>query len=63
MNFSDLIALYEKKKEKFGGETYKYISELLQEAKELHKRDWLKNPTKNKDHEQSWRAFNLSKKP
>ncbi|MCX8014879.1 MAG: BsaWI family type II restriction enzyme [candidate division WOR-3 bacterium] len=57
MNFSDLIALYEKKKEKLGGETYKHISELLQEAKELHKRDWLKNPTKNKDHEQSWRAF------
>jgi type II restriction enzyme len=30
---------------------------LLKEAKELHKRDWEKSPTPNKDHEQSWRAF------
>ena len=30
---------------------------MLKEAKELHKRDWEKSPTPNKDHEQSWRAF------
>lgn len=29
----------------------------MREAKEIHKHDWLKNPTPNKDHEQSWRAF------
>ena len=57
MNFKDLIALYEKKKATYGIETYKHISELLEEAKELHKIDWLKKPTPNKDHEQSWRAF------
>lgn len=57
MKFEDLKILYLKKKEKFGIETYKHISELLEEAKILHKRDWLKHPTKNKDHEQSWRAF------
>jgi len=57
MKFNDLIKLYEKKKEKVGYETYKHISELLDEAKVLHKKDWLKNPTKDKDHEQSWRAF------
>ena len=30
---------------------------ILREAKELHKKDWLRNPTQNNDHEQSWRAF------
>ncbi|MCD6171525.1 MAG: DNA modification methylase [Thermoplasmata archaeon] len=57
MKFEDLIRLYEEKKKRYGEETYKHISELLKEAKELHKRDWLKKPTPNKDHEQSWRAF------
>jgi len=57
MKFEDLVKLYEKKKEKYRTEAYKHISELLKEAKEIHKRDWLKKPTPDKDHEQSWRAF------
>lgn len=57
MKFQDLIKLYEKKKVQRGAEAFRYISQLLQEAKELHKKDWLKSPTPNKDHEQSWRAF------
>jgi len=57
MTFKDLIKLYEEKKKKFGSEAYKHISELLREAKEIHKRDWAKSPTPYKDHEQSWRAF------
>lgn len=57
MNLQDLIALYEKRKTVHGVEAYRHISELLDEAKELHKKDWLKKPTPNKDHEQSWRAF------
>jgi len=57
MQFSDLVKLYEEKKKKFGAETYKHISTLLREAKKLHKKDWLRHPTANKDHEQSWRAF------
>jgi type II restriction enzyme len=57
VQFKDLIALYEKKKATYGTDTYKHISELLAEAKELHKKDWMKKPTPNKDHEQSWRAF------
>lgn len=57
MQFSDLVKLYEERKKKFGTEAYKYISAMLKEAKELHKKDWLKHPTANKDHEQSWRAF------
>ena len=57
MDFEDLKRLYLKKKEQLGTETYKHISELLKEAKEIHKQDWLRHPTPNRDHEQSWRAF------
>jgi len=57
MEFKDLKNLYLKKKVQFGAETYKHISKLLKEAKEIHQEDWLKKLTPNKDHEQSWRAF------
>lgn len=57
MKFEDLQKLYLEKKEKFGVDTYKHISELLKEAKAIHKRDWSKRPTPQGDHEQSWRAF------
>jgi type II restriction enzyme len=57
VKFKDLIALYEQKKSKCGIETYKHISELLEEAKVIHKKDWMKKQTPNGDHEQSWRAF------
>jgi type II restriction enzyme len=57
LKLDDLIALYQKKKATYGNSAYKHVSELLREAKEIHKQDWLKKPTPNKDHEQSWRAF------
>jgi len=57
MKLSDLIEMYESRKEKFGIDAYKHISELLSEAKEIHRRDFLRNPTPQGDHEQSWRAF------
>lgn len=57
MDFEDLKRLYLKKREQLGPDAYKHISELLKEAKELHKQDWLKHPTPSGDHEQSWRAF------
>jgi len=57
MKFEDLKKLYLKKKKEFGSETYKHTSELLKEAKKTHKKDWLKQPTPQGDHEQSWRAF------
>lgn len=57
MKLQDLTNLYEKKKQQYGDSAFTRISELLREAKELHRRDWLKAPTPNKDHEQSWRAF------
>lgn len=52
MTIKDLIALYNKKKEKYGKETYRHISNLLREAKAQHKKDF-----SGTDHEQSWRAF------
>jgi len=57
MKLKDLIVMYDDKKRKFGVEAYKHISELLSEAKEIHRRDFLENPTPQGDHEQSWRAF------
>ncbi len=57
MDFEGLKKLYLKKQEKLGSDTYKHISELLKEAKEIHKQDWLKHPTPNEDHEQSWKGF------
>ena len=57
MHFEDLKRLYLKKRQRFGADAYKQISELLKEAKELHKQDWLMHPTPSGDHEQSWRAF------
>lgn len=52
MTIKDLIKLYEEKKRKYGKEACRYISNLLREAKALHKKDFSGN-----DHEQSWRAF------
>ena len=57
MKFADLKQLYLEKKRQFGEDAYQHVSDLLREAKELHKVDWLKNPTPGSDHEQSWRAF------
>ncbi|RLE07830.1 DNA modification methylase [Candidatus Aerophobetes bacterium] len=65
MESQDLIKLYEEKKKQFGSEAYKHISKLLKEAKEIHKKDFLKSKTAKRaiaegrqpDHEQSWRAF------
>lgn len=52
MTFDDLISLYNKKKEKYGKEAYRHISNLLREAKAKHKMDF-----NGFDHEQSWRSF------
>ena len=52
MTFKDLSVLYEKNKKKYGDETYRYISFILEQAKKQHKKDFVGN-----DHEQSWRAF------
>ncbi|MBT9131998.1 MAG: hypothetical protein DDT33_00506 [Firmicutes bacterium] len=51
MDFEDLKRLYLKKREQLGPNTYRHISELLRDAKELHREDWLKHPTPGGDHE------------
>jgi len=57
MKLEDLIEVYESKKKQYGAEAYKHVSELLAEAKGVHKADFDRNPTPQGDHEQSWRAF------
>ena len=52
MTIKDLIKIYETKKQKYGMQSYRHISNVLREAKEQHKKDFTGN-----DHEQSWRAF------
>ncbi len=52
MTINDLIKIYETKKKKYGLEAYRHISNVLKEAKEQHKKDFIGD-----DHEQSWRAF------
>jgi len=52
MNINDLIKIYEAKKTQYGPEAYKYISNVLMEAKEQHKKDF-----QGVDHEQSWKGF------
>lgn len=52
MTIKDLIKIYETKKEKYGAQAYRHISNVLKEAKEQHKKDFT-----GTDHEQSWRAF------
>ena len=57
MNFEDLTKLWGKYKKECQADAHRHVSELLREAKELHRADFLKNPTPQGDHEQSWRSF------
>jgi len=57
MKFEELQLMYEEYMKKYGKNAYKHISELYREAKEIHKKDWEKKPTKGGDHEQSWKGF------
>jgi len=57
MTYQDIITLYERYKKIYKRDAYKYISKILREAKEIHHRDFLKNPSPQKDHEQSWKPF------
>ena len=55
MTYKDIISVYENKKKIYKNDTYKYISKLLKEIKEIHRKDALNRGIM--DTEQSWRAF------
>lgn len=48
----DLYLIYDEYKRKYTNNAYKYVSQVLTDAKPLHKKSFIGN-----DHEQSWRAF------
>ena len=56
MKFDDLKDMYSERQLVEGVEAYKTVSQLLQDAKERHKQDFLRDKPGG-DHEQSWRAF------
>ena len=56
MKFEDLKNMYSAAQLSEGAEAYRSVSQLLQDAKEQHKQDFLKDKPDG-DHEQSWRAF------
>lgn len=51
----DVIQLFEEERSMRGVESYRYVSKILKEAKELHRQYFL--TTGKIDPEQSWRAF------
>jgi len=65
MKIDDLTKMYEDYRKKYGANAFKKVSNLLKEAKEIHRQDFLKSSTAQRarangrqpDHEQSWRAF------
>ncbi len=56
MKFEDLKDMYRETRLVEGPEAYRSVSQLLKDAKKLHKQDFLKDKPGG-DHEQSWRAF------
>lgn len=50
--FNNLLTIYQQYEKKYGDQTYKYISKILNQAKKQHKIFFQGN-----DHEHSWRAF------
>ena len=56
MNFTDLRDMYKQTLVMEGTKAYKSVSQLLRDAKERHKQDFLKDKPYG-DHEQSWKAF------
>ena len=56
MDFTDLRDMYRQTLVMEGTKAYKSVSQLLRDAKERHKQDFLKDKPYG-DHEQSWKAF------
>ncbi len=55
MTLENLIKIYENKKKKHGEQAYKFISQVFDEAKQMHEKSALQRGIR--DTEQSWRAF------
>lgn len=55
MELIDPIKMYEDKKKQFGLNAYKHVSELLAEAKEMHRRNFLENPSPQGNFGESWK--------
>ena len=53
----DPIKMYEDKKKEFGVTAYKHVSELLAEAKEIHRRNFLENPSPQGNFGESWKPI------
>ena len=56
MDFTDLRDMYRQTQVREGAKAYKSVSQLLRDAKERHKQDFLEDRPGG-DPEQSWRAF------
>ncbi len=56
MNFDDLKDMYSRIQLVEGEGAYRLVSQILQDAKEHHRQDFLRDKPDG-DHEQSWRAF------
>jgi len=56
MNFDDLKDMYSRIQLIEGEGAYRSVSQILQDAKERHRQDFLRDKPDG-DHEQSWRAF------
>ena len=56
MTFDDLLEMYADLDQEYGKDSYKHISQLLKNAKERHRRNFLERKPGG-DHEQSWRSF------
>jgi len=55
MESIDPIRMYEDKKKQFGLNAYKHVSELLVEAKEIHRRNFLESPSPQGNFGESWK--------
>ncbi len=65
MKFEDILKKFEEYKEKYGEESHRHISEILDDIKPFHK-EYFENRKDNiakrnsgliVDHEQSWKSF------
>lgn len=57
MKAIDILKIYEEHKKIYGEKTHTQIRKILEYAKEIHRQDFIKNPTPKGDFEQSWKGI------